>query len=80
MDGHQAYVHGREVRVLSILQKNNINTKQMKKEYKKPQIKEYELQNTTIICGSPENYSEYISGPGDWGDDPIIDPDDEIDW
>lgn len=60
--------------------KNNINTKRMKKEYKKPQIKEYELQNTTIICGSPENYSEYISGPGDWGDDPIIDPDDEIDW
>lgn len=33
-----------------------------------------------ILTGSVENFSSYIDGPGNWGDDPIIDPDDEIDW
>ncbi|MBR1731748.1 MAG: hypothetical protein IJ725_04895 [Ruminococcus sp.] len=33
-----------------------------------------------IIMASPENYSSYVDpNPGDWGD-PIIDPDDDIEW
>ena len=32
-----------------------------------------------VLNSSVENYSSYIDGPGDWGD-PIIDPDDDIQW
>lgn len=32
------------------------------------------------LLSSPENYNSYVDpDPGDWGD-PIIDPDDDIQW
>lgn len=50
------------------------------KIYIKPdlEIKTFTLRDT--ICSSVENFSSYIDGPGDWDDDPIIDPDDDIIW
>ena len=35
-----------------------------------------------VIMASPEQYSSYVDpDPGDWGDDPIMDPDpDGIEW
>lgn len=51
-----------------------------KREYISPEmeIKQYQLND--VIMTSVEWYKEHIAEPGDWGDDPIIDPDDEIDW
>lgn len=51
------------------------------KTYIKPdlEIKTFTLKDA--ICSSVENFSSYIdSSSDDWSDDPIIDPDDPIDW
>ena len=50
------------------------------KTYIKPDLKIVHLTPKDVICTSVENFSSYIDGPGDWGDDPIIDPDDDIIW
>ena len=53
----------------------------MKEEYGTPQIIVEELIKEDVLCKSgPENFSSYVAPPGDWGDDPIIDPDDDIIW
>lgn len=53
----------------------------MKKAYVSPELEKVEVKISDDILGSSvENFSSYIdSGNDDWGD-PIIDPDDEIDW
>lgn len=39
------------------------------------------LEHTDVLLDSgPENFSSYVAPPGDWEDDPIIDPDDDIIW
>lgn len=48
--------------------------------YIKPDLNIIHFQFKDVICISVENFSSYIDGPGDWGDDPIIDPDDDIIW
>ena len=48
--------------------------------YIKPDLNIIHFQLKDVICTSVENFSSYIDGPGDWGDDPIIDPDDDIIW
>jgi len=50
------------------------------KIYIKPDLTITYIQIKDIICTSVEHFSSYIDGPGDWGDDPIIDPDDDIIW
>ena len=50
------------------------------KIYIKPDLTITYIQSKDIICTSVEHFSSYIDGPGDWGDDPIIDPDDDIIW
>lgn len=50
------------------------------KKYIKPNLTIIEFLLTDIICTSVENFSSYIAEPGDWGEDPTFDPDDEIDW
>ena len=53
----------------------------MKKQYQSPIWDIIYFKVIDIVCSSgPENFSSYIDGPGDWGDDPIIDPDDDIIW
>ena len=53
----------------------------MKKQYQSPIWDIIHFKVTNIICLSgPENFSSYIDGPDDWGDDPTIDPDDDIIW
>lgn len=44
------------------------------------QKKQYTPFKNDILTGSVENFSSYIDGGNDDWDDPIIDPDDEIDW
>ena len=52
-----------------------------KKEYIKPITESFPMILEDIITNSPEYYKEYIDGDNDdWGDNVIIDPDDEIDW
>lgn len=50
------------------------------KIYIKPdlEIKTFTLKDT--ICSSVENFSSYIDDSGDLGENPIIDPDEPIDW
>ena len=52
-----------------------------KKPYTPPEIKKEKLSiKNTVLASSVENFSSYIdSGNDDW-DDPIIDPDEPIDW
>lgn len=53
----------------------------MKKQYQSPIWDMIHFTMKDIVCSSrPENFSSYIDGPGDWGDDPIIDPDNDIVW
>jgi len=52
----------------------------MDKEYKTPKIEVEELEKTDILFGSVEHFSSYVAPPDDWGDDPIIDEDDDIIW
>ena len=53
------------------------------KKYLIPIINRIELSSLDIITTSdsgPENYNSYVDpNPGNW-DDPIIDPDEPIDW
>jgi len=52
-----------------------------KKPYTPPDLEIVKTHfENDILTGSVEEYKEYIDDGGDWGDDPIIDPDDEIDW
>ena len=53
----------------------------MKKQYTSPVFEEEKIYITTqILSSNVEQFSSYIDGPGDWGDDPTIDPDDDIIW
>ena len=53
----------------------------MKRQYQSPIWDIIYFKVTDIVCSSgPENFSSYIDGPDDWGDDPTIDPDDDIIW
>jgi hypothetical protein len=52
----------------------------MKDKYIKPSFEIRKITLKDCVCASPENYNQYLeSEPADWGD-PIIDPDDPIDW
>lgn len=52
----------------------------MKKEYSSPEFHFLTVELSGALLSSPENYSSYVDpDPGDWGD-PIIDPDDDIQW
>ena len=48
--------------------------------YIKPDLKIVSFSLKDVILSSPENFSSYIAGPGDWGENPTFDLDDEIDW
>lgn len=51
-----------------------------RKPYKRPEIQVKAVDKVDVLCGSVENFSSYIDpNSGDWGD-PIIDPDDDIEW
>lgn len=51
------------------------------KKYISPSLDIVQIHLTKdILSGSVEEFNSYIDGPGDWGDDPIIDPDDDIIW
>lgn len=52
------------------------------KKYSRPDLEIVHFKLSDVICTSSdvESMSSYIAGPGDWGDDPIIDPDDDIIW
>lgn len=51
------------------------------KKYISPSLDMVQIHLTKdILSGSVEEFNSYIDGPGDWGDDPIIDPDDDIIW
>lgn len=51
------------------------------KKYTSPLLDVVQIHLTKdILSGSVEEFNSYIDGPGDWGDDPIIDPDDDIIW
>ena len=52
----------------------------MKRKYEAPDMTVTRFKLHDVICTSVENFSSYIDGPGDWGDDPTIDPDDDIIW
>lgn len=52
----------------------------MRKQYIVPELSITRFTLKNVICTSVENFSSYIDDAGDWGDDPIIDPDDEIIW
>ncbi len=52
----------------------------MKKKYSSPQFLFFEVELDNVLKNSPENFSSYVDGPGDWGEDPTIDPDDDIVW
>jgi hypothetical protein len=50
-------------------------------KYLHPTIKVENLEQTDVLLSSgPENFSSYIAPPEDWGEDPTIDPDDDIVW
>lgn len=52
----------------------------MKKKYSSPQFLFFEVELDNVLKDSPENFSSYVDGPEDWGEDPTIDPDDDIVW
>lgn len=52
-----------------------------KRMYVTPEMEVTYVQMADAILSSVENFSSYIDpNPGDWGDDPIFDDDDEIVW
>ena len=53
-----------------------------RKPYVSPELEKVEVKiSDDILSSSVENFSSYIDpDPGDWGDNPIIDPDDDIIW
>lgn len=52
-----------------------------KKKYIKPITESFPMIEEDFVANTPENNSEYIDDNNDdWGDDVIIDPDDEIIW
>ena len=52
-----------------------------KKPYTSPDLKVQKTEfKNDVLTGSVEEYKEYIDDGGDWGGDPIIDPDDDIIW
>ena len=55
-------------------------TKQ-KKRYSSPEFKKEKISiKPTVLASNVENFSSYIDGTGDdWGE-PIIEPDEPIDW
>lgn len=53
----------------------------MENKYIMPEIKVEKLEKKDILMSSGvEDFKSHIAEPGDWGDDPIIDPDDDIVW
>lgn len=53
----------------------------MKKKYIPPTCGiTHIVVSDTLFSSGVEEFSSYIDGPGDWGEDPIFDPDDEIIW
>ena len=49
--------------------------------YVTPEMEVTYVQMADAILSSVENFSSYVDpNPGDWGDDPIFDDDDEIIW
>lgn len=52
-----------------------------KKPYTPPEFKKEKISiKNTVLASNVENFSSYIDGTGDdWGE-PIIDPDEPIDW
>ena len=51
-----------------------------KKKYIKPITESFPMIEEDFTTNSVEYYKEYIDDGDDWGDDVIIDPDEEIDW
>lgn len=52
-----------------------------KKQYTPPDLEVVNIHfKNDILTGSVENFSSYIDGGNDDWDDPIIDPDEPIDW
>lgn len=52
----------------------------MNKLYISPEFEITRIEmDIEVLDSSVENYSSYIDDPVDWGD-PIIDPDDDIQW
>lgn len=51
-----------------------------KKKYIKPITESFPMIEEDFTTNSVEYYKEYIDDGDDWGDDVIIDPDDEIIW
>lgn len=52
----------------------------MKKLYIKPVTENFPMIEEDFTTDSVEDYKQYIGNGDDWGDDVIIDPDEEIDW
>ena len=52
-----------------------------KKRYYSPEFKKEKISiKTTVLASNVENFSSHIDGTGDdWGE-PIIEPDEPIDW
>lgn len=51
-----------------------------KKEYSRPDLLLVRFTLKDVIMSSPEDFNSHIDSSGsDWGD-PIIDPDDDIQW
>ena len=51
------------------------------KKYISPSLDIVQIHLTKdILSGSVEEFNSYVDGTGDWGDDPVIDPDDDIIW
>lgn len=52
----------------------------MKKEYSSPEFHFLTVELSGALLSSPENFNSYVDpNPGDWNN-PIIDPDDDIQW
>lgn len=51
-----------------------------KKKYIKPITESFPMIEEDFTTDSVEDYKQYIGDGDDWGDDVIIDPDDEIIW
>ena len=51
-----------------------------KKKYIKPITESFPMIEEDFTTNSVEYYKEYIDDGDDWGDDVIIDPDEDIDW
>ncbi len=52
----------------------------MKKEYSSPEFHFLTVELQGALLSSPESFNSYVDpDPGDWNN-PIIDPDDDIQW